>query len=1092
MTSALDTGSGSGSATLARRGRVSSRTVLLVASFGALLAFLDATIVNVAFPSIRESFPEASIGTISWVLNAYNIVLAAFMVVCGRLSDLLGRRRVYVGGIALFTLASLWCAASTSVDVLIIARLIQALGAAMLIPASLALVIEAFPGERRAHAIGLWGAAAAVAAGLGPPIGGALVEGGGWRWAFLVNLPLGAVALVLSRRVLVESRAPGRRTVPDLVGALLFAGALGLFTTAVIKADEWGGSNPRLWGVVLGCLVLGVAFVVSSRRHPSPLIDLELWRNRPFLVSNLVTLVAGGGFFAYLLTNILWLQYVWQYSVLSAGMALVPGALTAAVVAGVLGPVAARRGYRGVIVAGSLVWVGAFVWYVRGVGTEPAFLREWLPGQVLSGIGVGATLPLLGSLALATVPGGRSATASAIVSSVRQVGGVIGIALLVVILGTPTPLNAVEVLRHGWTFSIACFALCAVGALFLGRTQAPVEAPVPAALLVEAIAPGANGSAAQTGGRHASDDVRSDAGSDAGRPLIDGEGFDGARLAGTGLLPTDQGSLFSRLPEATRARIEASARPATFPAGSWLVREGDAADTLFVLVSGRAEVLVGGESVRELGPGAVLGELALLTGGRRSASVRARRDCRVLEVDRELLADTVWTDQHALTALVTALARQLAEARPPVSAPMQPRVVAVVGATEGAPALEVAAALRSALTGPLRVGVLASPEDGHLDRAERDHDRVLLIADGEDPDWSAACRRQADVVVLVARSGERVRVPRVEREAPDVVVVGPAPSTDELSVWTPFDPWQVTTTSPDALDAGLRRLADRLAGRSLGIVLSGGGARSLSHVGVLLELEEAGLDVDRLSGASFGAIIAAAYASGMDAEELEHVVYEEMVRRKPFSDYTVPRVALARGRRTDEALSRIFGEQRIEHLPRQFRCVSVDLLTRSQVVFRRGSLYEAVRASSRLPGLFPPIATDDRLLVDGGVLDNTPVDALTERDEGPLLVVNVTMGARPHRPFRPGADGAPAAAPPRRIRVPMLGETLLRTMMIGSSDHVPTRGARTHAISPASRGVGLLEFHQLDEMVASGRAAARELLERTGGLRDLDVEAMDD
>jgi len=1076
MSSALDTGAGARSPSIARRGRVSSRTVLLVASFGALLAFLDATIVNVAFPSIRESFPEASIGTISWVLNAYNIVLAAFMVVCGRLSDLLGRRRVYITGIALFTLASLWCAAATSVDVLIIARLLQALGAAMLIPASLALVIEAFPGEHRAHAIGLWGAAAAVAAGLGPPIGGALVEGGGWRWAFLVNLPLGAVALVLSRRVLVESRAPGRRTVPDLAGALLSAGALGLFTTAVIKADEWGVSNPRLWGVVVGFVVLTAAFVVSSRRHPSPLIDVELWRNRPFLVSNLVTLVAGAGFFAYLLTNILWLQYVWQYSVLSAGMALVPGALTAAVVAGVLGPVASRRGYRGVITLGSLVWVGAFVWYVRAVGTEPAFLREWLPGQVLSGIGVGATLPLLGSLALETVPGGRSATASAIVSSVRQVGGVIGIALLVVILGTPTPLNAVEVLRHGWTFSIVCFALCAVGALLLGRSRAPAEAPVPASLLVGPMVTGANGSGPGAAG---SDGAGADGAGDAGGDGSGASGSDGDD--GSDLLPTDRGSLFSRLPEATRARIEASARPATFPAGSWLVREGDVADTLFVLVSGRAEVLVGGESVRELGPGAVLGELALLTGGRRSASVRARRDCQVLEVDRDLLADTVWSDQRALTALVTALAHQLAEARPPVSAPMQPRVVAVVAATDGAPARDVAAALRFALTGTLRMCVLGSPEDGHLDRAERDHDRVLLVADGSDPEWSSACRRQADAVVLVARSGERVAVPPVGREAPDVVVVGLTPSDEELSAWSAFDPWQVTTTSPDDLSGGLRRLADRLAGRSLGVVLSGGGARSLSHVGVLLELEEAGLHVDRLSGASFGAIIAAAYATGMSAGEMEEVVYEEMVRRKPFSDYTVPRVALARGRRTDEALSRIFGQHRIELLPRQFRCVSVDLLTRSQVVFRSGSLYEAVRASSRLPGLFPPIATDERLLVDGGVLDNTPVDTLTERDEGPLLVVNVTMGARPHRPITPGADGGPVARAPRRIRVPMLGETLLRTMMIGSSDHVPSRAARTHAIAPASRGVGLLEFHQLDEMVASGRAAARELLERTGG-----------
>lgn len=1081
MTSTLDTGASTGASTgtaslpardrpsgatspaTARRGRVTGRAVLLVASFGALLAFLDATIVNVAFPSIRESFPGTSIGTISWVLNAYNIVLAAFMIVCGRLSDLLGRRRLYISGIALFTLASAWCAAATSIDVLIIARLFQALGAAMLIPASLALVIEAFPGEHRAHAVGLWGAAAAVAAGLGPPIGGALVESGGWRWAFLINLPLGVIALVLSRRVLVESRAPGRRTMPDLVGALLLAGSLGLGTTALIKANEWGLGSLTLWAVVLGCLGLGVGFVISSRHHPSPLIDVELLRSRPFLVSNIVTLVAGAGFFAYLLTNILWLQYVWNYSVFTAGLATVPGALVAAVVAGALGPVAARRGYRPVIVAGGVVWVLAFLWYHQMVDVQPAFLSEWLPGQVLSGIGVGATLPLLGSLALEAVPGGRSATASAIISSVRQVGGVLGISILVMILGTPTPLTVVGIMRNGWTFSIICFALCTLAALCLGRVRAS-DGPTPAAAFATSASGRAGGADGTDGGIDA-DENRSGAG--ALTPLVVAEE-----------------SLFSQLPADTRARIESSARPSTVPAGSWIVREGDGAETLFVLTAGRAEVLVGEQSVRELGPGAVIGELALLTNGRRSASVRARRDCQVLEVDRALLESTVWSDPGALTALVTALAQQLAVARPPTTEVMRPGVVAIVAATVGAPVREVTEVLRGSLAAHLRIAVLhgsSGDQLEQLDRVERDHDRVLLVADGDDAQWSASCRRQADVVVLVARSGEALTLTPTERRQPDVVLVGSAPTDDEVTAWSDFDPWQITVTTDHDLAAGLERLGARLAGRSVGLVLSGGGARSLSHVGVLLELEEAGIQIDRLAGASFGAIIAGAYATGASAREVEALVYDEMVRGKPFSDYTVPRVALVRGKRTDEVMERTFGARRIELLPRQFRCVSVDLLTRSLVVFRSGSLRDAVRASSRLPGLFPPIATADQLLVDGGVLDNSPVDVLTERNEGPLVVVNVTMGARPHRAKVVGPDGQVAETPRRKIRVPMLGETLLRTMMIGSNDTTAAREAGAHVISPSSMGVGLLEFHQLDTMIESGRAAARELLEQTDG-----------
>ena len=228
----MATVTGAGTAGVTRDARVGSGTVLAVASIGAFLAFLDATVVNVAFPSIRTSFGGASIGELSWVLNAYNIVLAATLILFGRLADLVGRRRLFVLGVALFTLSSLLCAAAGSVWWLVAARSVQALGAAMLIPASLALVIQAFPLERRVHAVGLWGATAAAAAGLGPPIGGALVKWGDWRWAFLVNLPVGVAALVASRRWLVES---GRR-----------AGA-GCPTCGVPSSSRsrWGCSPPR-------------------------------------------------------------------------------------------------------------------------------------------------------------------------------------------------------------------------------------------------------------------------------------------------------------------------------------------------------------------------------------------------------------------------------------------------------------------------------------------------------------------------------------------------------------------------------------------------------------------------------------------------------------------------------------------------------------------------------------------------------------------------------------------------------------------------------------------------------------------------------
>ena len=242
------------------RGRVPEKTVLLVASFGAFLAFLDATIVNVAFPNIRESFPDATISNLSWILNAYSIVFAAFLVVSGRLADLVGRRRTFTNGVLLFTVASVLCALAPSVQVLVAFRVVQALGAALLVPASLALVVEAFPTAKRSHAVGLWGAAAALAAGLGPPIGGALVEWGDWRWAFMVNLPFGLAALWAGRRLLVESRAPGRRRMPDLLGASVSALMLGALTLGIVKGGDWGWTSPA----TIACFVAAASSSSSS------------------------------------------------------------------------------------------------------------------------------------------------------------------------------------------------------------------------------------------------------------------------------------------------------------------------------------------------------------------------------------------------------------------------------------------------------------------------------------------------------------------------------------------------------------------------------------------------------------------------------------------------------------------------------------------------------------------------------------------------------------------------------------------------------------------------------------------------------------
>jgi predicted acylesterase/phospholipase RssA len=305
---------------------------------------------------------------------------------------------------------------------------------------------------------------------------------------------------------------------------------------------------------------------------------------------------------------------------------------------------------------------------------------------------------------------------------------------------------------------------------------------------------------------------------------------------------------------------------------------------------------------------------------------------------------------------------------------------------------------------------------------------------------------------------------------PDVVLLGGPVAPERRVAWVAAtDAWQLVVTGDGDPATSLRALADRLGGSSLGLVLAGGGARAFAHIGVLRALAEAGLHVDRVAGSSIGAIVAALHATGRDGEELEEVCYAEWVRRQPFSDWRLPTRSLAKGQRVRAGMRRAFGDEVIEGLPRQLHTVSTDLASRTRRVHRRGAVSDAATASARLPVLFAPLPQEDGgLLVDGGVLDNLPVDLLTERDEGPVVAVNIGMGG----------SGTSRSGPPR---VPALGETLLRTMMIGAGGAVvAARAQGAWVVTPPTLGVGLLEFHQLDRMVRAGRAAARLLLEQAG------------
>ena len=1042
-----------GEATLGRvvvlsRRRDATSGVLLVASFGAFLAFLDSTIVNVAFPDLQHDFAGSTYSSLSWVLNAYNIVFAALLVTAGRFADLLGRRRTFVGGVVVFTLASGAIAVAPGLGWLIAARIVQALGAATLVPASLALVVDAFPDERRSHAIGLWGAAAALAAGLGPPIGGYLVDVSGWRLAFLVNVPLGIAALFASRVALVESRAPGRRTMPDLLGSALLALGLGGVTTALVQGEHWGWTSLRVLGFAVAALVLLTGFAWRSAGHRSPVLDPALLRLRGFTPAIGLTVIAGMGFYAYLLTHILWLTYIWGYDITRAGLAVMPGALVAAVVAGTLGKVADAKGARLLVVPGAALWAGSFVWYLTVVGSRPDFLGSWLPGQILSGIGVGLTLPTLGSAAVAAVPGGRYATASAVSSSARQLGAVLGISVLVIIIGQPSPAQARAAFQHGWVFSAICFAVVAIGATGL-RRPLPLEEGLP-------------------------DDLHDDAvaATTPSVPVVRQQSADEYVEARTTADLLRVAPVFAPLPATVLAQLAKAARPVAVAAGEELFAEGSPADSLYVVRTGRLQVIRDGQVVDEVTRGGVVGELGLLTGAPRAATVRARRDSELVRVSRASFTKAVNANARAAHALATDLARRLqtGDAAAPTGT-QRPRLIAVAPAVDGpTPVAFVADLLVRALQERCDVAVPGEVGIHELERLERQHDVVVLVATAAGA-WRDTCLRQADRVILVAGSHDLPpeRPLAVGERDAELLLLGPGADRQHI------DRWQAATAparvvlsglSGPELDVVARGLADQLTGRSVGLVLTGGGARAMAHIGVIAELLDAGVVIGRVAGCSMGAYIGALLAMGLNAEQIDARVYEEYVRRNPAGDYTLPRHALTSGRRGYAMLERSFGDLDVEALPRQLTTTSVDLYRRELVLLSSGKVKDVVAGSIALPGISPPHVIGDRVLVDGGVLDNSPVAPLLARDEGPVILSSV---------LDPGGAAAPTrSGPPRR---PPVVETVLRAMTTGSA--AATRHAHESAsvvITPGGRGVGLLEFHQIDRMVEAGRAAARAAL----------------
>jgi EmrB/QacA subfamily drug resistance transporter len=454
--------------------------VLASTSLAVFAVFLDTTILFVAFPSIRSAFSGVQPSSLSWVLNAYTIVFAALLIPAGRLADRVGRRKTFLGAVVLFTVASMLCGLAPNVGLLVAARVLQAVGAAALVPSSLAMVLQTFPREKVPFAVAIWGAIGAVAGAAGPTLGALIVQNFSWRWAFFVNLPVGIVSLTLGSRVLPASRANRTGPIPDLSSVGLLAGGLALLAYGIVKQHDWGWGGGLL-GVLSAATVLLVTFVRRSVRVHNPLVEPRLFSDPAFRWGNVAMLAFAIGFNAMFLGNVLFLTQVWQYSILRAGLVISVGPLIVAATAPFLGRLAGRVGQRRLLIPGGLIWAIGGALLISRATVTPHYLSQYLPAIVVTALGVAFVLPQLSSAAVQGLPADQFGTGSAVTQAVRNLGATLGVALAVAFTAGVSRGSALAAFHRVWYLLVASGISVSLLALLLPprRSPAPVVVPVP-------------------------------------------------------------------------------------------------------------------------------------------------------------------------------------------------------------------------------------------------------------------------------------------------------------------------------------------------------------------------------------------------------------------------------------------------------------------------------------------------------------------------------------------------------------------------------------------------------------------------------------
>jgi EmrB/QacA subfamily drug resistance transporter len=400
---------------------------LAAVSFGLFMIMLDNTVVNVALPSIERSL-HLGVSELEWVVTGYALTFGAFMLTGGKLADLFGRRAMFVAGLVVFTASSLACGLAGDANILIAARVVQGLGAALMNPSTLSIITVTFPPRERGTAIGIWAGVSALALAIGPLVGGLITERVNWNWIFFINVPIGVIAVAAAFAFIDESRDTSAEQRLDLAG--LASSALGLFALiyALIEANTYGWGSGRIIGAFALAAVSLVAFVVFELRQRLPMLELSLFRNRTFSGANMVMLLVALAMFGVFFYVSLYMQQVLHFSPIQAGASFLPMTVLIILIAPLAGRFSDRLGSR--ILAGSgmfLLAISLFIFSRQGVHSD---FWNLLPAMLVGGVGMALTMTPTTAAAMSAVRRDKAGVGSAVLNSMRQVGGSLGIALM--------------------------------------------------------------------------------------------------------------------------------------------------------------------------------------------------------------------------------------------------------------------------------------------------------------------------------------------------------------------------------------------------------------------------------------------------------------------------------------------------------------------------------------------------------------------------------------------------------------------------------------------------------------------------------------